>query len=90
MSDQPSEMQKPTDGIPGSQPELFPTFGDNFLANHAGRIMSEPKIAIVELVANCWDAGADTVEIEWPLKRETVLSIRDNGTGMTRLEFIER
>lgn len=73
-----------------SQSALFPTFGDNFLVNHAGRIMSEPKIAIIELVANCWDAGADKVEILWPLKRETTLSVRDNGTGMTRGEFIIR
>ena len=88
MTDQPAQTQKPNLVIPGTQPG--PTFGDSFLTIHAGRIMSEPKIAIVELVANCWDAGADTVEIEWPLKREMPISIRDNGTGMTRLEFIER
>jgi hypothetical protein len=52
--------------------------------------MSDPKIAIIELVANCWDAGADRVDIQWPEDRGEVLSISDNGTGMTRAEFITR
>jgi hypothetical protein len=72
------------------RPELLPTFGDTFLENHAGRIMSDPKVAITELVANCWDAGADRVDIAWPAKHGHVLSVRDNGIGMRRFEFVER
>lgn len=71
-------------------PTLFPTFGDNFLFAHAGRIMSDPRIALVELVANCWDAGADRVDIQWPDENGGILSVSDNGTGMTREEFISR
>lgn len=33
-------------------------FADRFLQDHAGRIITEPRIAIVELVANAYDAGA--------------------------------
>jgi hypothetical protein len=45
---------------------LVPSFGPGFLKDHVGKILTDPRIAIVELVANCWDAGADLVEISWP------------------------
>jgi len=72
------------------QAELDLTFGENFLSHHAGRIISDPTFAIVELVANCWDAGATTVNIEWPEKVGDVLSVEDNGTGMNKDEFEQR
>ncbi|WP_281184761.1 ATP-binding protein [Trichlorobacter lovleyi] len=72
------------------QDELNPTFGDNFLIHHAGKIITDPTFAIVELVANCWDAGATTVNIEWPEKIGDTLSVEDNGTGMTKSEFGQR
>ena len=71
-------------------PKLLPTFGDNFLADHAGLLISDPTVALVELVANCWDAGADQVEIAWPEKIPGPVEIKDNGTGMTRDEFLAR
>jgi len=70
--------------------ELDLTFGENFLSHHAGRIISDPTFAIVELVANSWDAGATTVNIEWPEKVGDALAIEDNGTGMTKEEFERR
>jgi Histidine kinase-, DNA gyrase B-, and HSP90-like ATPase len=69
---------------------LFPTFGDSFLSLHAGRVMDDPRIALVELVANCWDAGADRVDIQWPDEKGGTLYVNDNGTGMTRDEFVSR
>ena len=41
-------------------------FGETFLEEHAGTLMTNPQAAIVELVANSWDAGADVVDITWP------------------------
>lgn len=73
-----------------SQSTLFGTrFSERFLDCHAGKIISDPKIAIVELVANSWDAGATEVQITWPVYPERYFEIADNGTGMTRTEFLK-
>lgn len=69
---------------------LLPSFTESFLDYHAGRVISDPQVAIVELVANSWDAGADRVEITWPQAPEETLSVSDNGTGMTIEEFRQR
>lgn len=67
-------------------------FGPNFLEKLVGKsILHDPKIAIVELVANAWDAGASKVEITWPTKEnEQYFSIEDNGDGLTESEFMSR
>jgi len=76
-----------------SKPE--PTLWDNviyedrFLEAYTGtKILRDDVTAIVELIANAWDAGATEVGISWPngvgIKE---FSIRDNGTGMTSEEF---
>ena len=70
---------------------LLPLFGSHFLEDHARTLISDPKIALVELIANCWDAGANRVDITWP--KESVpepIDITDDGTGMTYEEFIHR
>jgi hypothetical protein len=70
---------------------LLPRFGPNFLEDHARRIITDPKIALIELVANCWDAGADRVDIVWPEQSvPDLIKIKDNGTGMTYDQFIRR
>lgn len=69
-----------------NQDELF--YEDRFLESWAGGIVTNPSTAIVELVANCWDAYATEVNITWPdfqLKRH--FSISDDGVGMTKDEF---
>ena len=65
---------------------IHPSFGKGFLDDHAGRVISNPHIAIVELVANSWDAGARRVDITWPDKGGD-FEILDDGTGMTKSEF---
>ena len=48
--------------------------------------------AIAELVANCWDAGAKNVYVDVPFESDynqktSVISIRDDGSGMTRSDI---
>ncbi len=53
--------------------------------------MHDPKVAIVELVANAWDAGASKVNITWPTKEnEQFFSIEDDGIGLSESEFSAR
>jgi hypothetical protein len=72
-----------------AQTPLLPIYDGNFLGQHAGRIVADPETAIVELVANAWDAGADRVDIDWPAEIGQSIGVRDNGSGMTR-EQLER
>ncbi len=66
-------------------------FGRNFLEDHARTLISDPQIALVELIANCWDAGANRVDILWPSESvPDVFKIQDDGTGMTYQEFMDR
>ncbi|MCW8199856.1 ATP-binding protein [Verminephrobacter aporrectodeae subsp. tuberculatae] len=68
------------------QKTLF--YDERFLDRYAGAIITDPATAIVELVANCWDAYATEVKITWPDgKLEKQFNIMDNGHGMTRDEF---
>ncbi len=72
----------------GSQGTLF---DERFLGKYAGSIISDPTTALVELVANAWDAYATEVSIQWPdFSSKTPFTIRDNGSGMTRNEFSTR
>ena len=68
----------------------YPTFSKRFLDKYVGKIISDPKIALVELVANSWDAGSTNVKLIWPKSPDSYFEIVDNGTGMTRNEFEER
>jgi len=69
------------------QTTLDPYFEEGFIQKHAGKIMYLPDFALVELVANAWDAGAQVVKINIPDKLGEIISIEDNGTGMTQTEF---
>ncbi len=71
------------------QPELF--FDDRFWEQYVGsKLVHDPVIAIVELVANCWDAGAKEVKISWPDEANSALEVIDDGQGMTKAEFFRR
>lgn len=66
-------------------------FGTHFLEDHARNIINDPKIALVELIANCWDAGASRVDITWPIEsRPDIIAIEDDGIGMTQEQFTDR
>jgi hypothetical protein len=65
-------------------------FEQDFLLRTLGPIVHSPEIALTELVANAWDAGASTVEITTPEILEGVLTIKDDGSGMTPSSFIEK
>lgn len=70
--------------------ELLPKFPAKFLESHAGRIVQDPEIAITELVANAWDAGAGRVDISWPSGANDTMAVTDDGTGLTRAELEHR
>jgi hypothetical protein len=65
---------------------LGQTFGKRFISDHAGKMVTHPEIAIVELVANSWDAGSMNVKIKWP-NDDGYFEIADDGIGMNKKEF---
>jgi hypothetical protein len=66
-------------------------FDERFFERHAGSIIADPAVAVVELVANSWDAWATRVDIVWPDRGDrSVFSISDNGKGMTEAQFRKR
>lgn len=70
--------------------EVSFTFGAGFLNDHVGHVITDPRLAIVELIANAYDAGSRRVEIVWPTGEQGHFEIRDNGTGMSIEEFNRR
>lgn len=66
------------------------TFADRFLQDHAGQIITDARTAILELIANAYDAGATHIDIVWPTERGEKFSVTDDGTGMTKGEFEHR
>ncbi|MGD1105470.1 MAG: ATP-binding protein [Terracidiphilus sp.] len=65
-------------------------FEQDFLRRTLGAIANTPEVALTELVANAWDAGSTKVEIVLPNEPGSLLTIRDDGTGMTALEFQQK
>lgn len=65
-------------------------FEDDFLIRTLGNLASQPDIALTELVANAWDAGATEVELFLPDETGQPLIIKDNGTGLSAGEFKDR
>lgn len=66
-------------------------FDQRFLDRYAGSIISDPSVALIELIANAWDAFATEVEVQWPdVASGRYFTIRDNGAGMTAAEFEHR
>ena len=66
-------------------------FEDDYLVRTLNStITSQADIALTELVANAWDAGATKVSVFIPDKYGDLLIIEDNGNGLTAEEFQER
>lgn len=66
-------------------------FEDDYLVRSlSNSITSQADVALTELVANAWDAGATRVDIFIPDKIGDILTVEDNGTGLTKEEFYER
>ena len=66
-------------------------FDERFLDRHAGAIITDAEVAIVELVANAWDAWARRVDIHWAGKGDDkVFTIQDDGKGLTEAQFLRR
>ena len=65
-------------------------FEDDYLIREVGPIAQKWDIALTELVANAWDAGAFNVKIKIPYKINSYLEITDDGSGMTDDEFKNR
>lgn len=65
-------------------------FEEGFLLRSLGAVTQQPEVAISELVANAWDAGASRVEITVPESEGGSISVSDDGVGMTATLFRSR
>lgn len=81
-------MKNGKNGIPNAEQMLL--FEENYLIREVGLIAQKWDIALTELVANAWDAGAFNVKIRIPYKCNSYLEIEDDGSGMTDDEFKNR
>jgi len=62
-------------------------FEENYLVRTLGRIAQDSEVALTELVANAWDACASLVDLTIPTTRELILTVEDDGHGMTAALF---
>jgi Histidine kinase-, DNA gyrase B-, and HSP90-like ATPase len=62
-------------------------FEEDYLLRTLGRIAHDPEVALTELVANAWDAGASLVDIIIPTVRNGTLVVEDDGHGMSSTQF---
>lgn len=69
------------------QPSLFE---DDYLLRELGQVAHVPQVALTELVANAWDAGATRVDLILPAEIGGTLTITDDGHGMSPPQFKKR
>jgi hypothetical protein len=62
-------------------------FEEGYIFRNNRSVTSTPDIAITEFVANAWDAGAYNVSITIPEEDGDIISIEDDGIGMSDTEF---
>lgn len=62
-------------------------FEDDYLIRNLGQIAHDPEVALTELVANAWDAGASLVDITIPNMLHGRLIVEDDGHGMSVDQF---
>jgi len=65
-------------------------FEEDYLLRELGSVAHVPHVALTELVANSWDAGASRIDIHIPQKICDYLTVQDDGHGMTATQFSKR
>ncbi len=65
-------------------------FEEDYLIRELGQVAHVPQVALTELVANAWDAGASRVDMQLPDRIDGTLTIADNGHGMSPEQFKRR
>ena len=74
-----------------SEKIVYPSlFEEDYILRSLGKIVTDPDVALTELVANAWDAGASHVSIFIPDANDQMLYVEDDGVGMTEEEFQKR
>ena len=72
------------------QPLQNSLFEDDYLLRELGQVAHVPQVALTELVANAWDAGATRVDLILPSEIGGTLTVTDDGHGMTPVQFKKR
>ncbi|AVT11449.1 ATP-binding protein [Paracidovorax avenae] len=72
------------------QPLQNSLFEDDYLLRELGQVAHVPQVALTELVANAWDAGATRVDLILPSEIGGMLTVTDDGHGMTPAQFRKR
>jgi len=72
------------------QPLHTSLFEEDYLLRELGPVAHVPQVALTELVANAWDAGATKVDLFLPEETGGTLTVVDNGHGMTPEHFLKR
>lgn len=80
-------MAKGKSSTPSTQGSLFE---EDFLRRTLGDIVRVPDVALTELVANAWDAGASKVQITIPEEHDGKMVVEDDGCGLTEELFSTR
>ena len=65
-------------------------FEENYIFRNNKSITSNNDVALTEFIANSWDAGAHNVEIIIPDCEGELISVEDDGVGMSDEEFRSR
>jgi hypothetical protein len=65
-------------------------FEEDYLLRELGQVAHVPQVALTELVANAWDAGATRVDLILPAEIGGTLTVTDDGHGMTPDLFKKR
>jgi hypothetical protein len=62
-------------------------FEEDYLLRELGQLGTQPQLALTELVANAWDAAASKVALILPDALGELLTVTDDGHGMTPDQF---
>lgn len=74
-------------GVIISNESFGPEITERAFNENINNIINNPFNAIIEIISNSWDAGAEKVNITWPDDTGKDAIIEDNGEGFTELEF---